>query len=224
MRFRSRSVAFSRPVVALLVCACAICAQGVGVAPSAAQGEGADALLEAFAHMPGLYARFHEEKHVALLSVPLESDGEIYFAPPGRLMRKVTSPTPSSALLEGDRLTLVSPGERRQLDLGDNAVVRGFVGAFRDVLAGDRAALERSYRVVYHAEGEAFTLTLTPRRAELSRLLRTLTLRGTGRRLTSIHMVEANGDETTTTFSEVDAARRYSAAEQARIFRLPDAR
>jgi len=182
----------------------------------------ADTLLHTFASMPGLYARFHEVKHVALLSLPLESDGEIYFAPPGRMMRKVNTPTPSWALLEGDRVTLVSPGERRELDLASSPVVRGFVGAFRDVLAGDRAALERSYRIEFHSEGDEFTLTLRPREPQLARFLRELSLHGRGRALTRIRMLETSGDITETTFSDVDPARRYSPAELTRLFHLPD--
>jgi len=180
------------------------------------------ALLHAFAQMPGLHARFHEVKHVALLTMPLESDGEIDFAPPGRLMRKVTSPTPSWALLEGDRVTLAAPGERRVVDLGTSPVVRGFVGAFRDVLAGDRAALERSYQLEFSTRGDEFTLRLRPRNADLSRFLQELTLHGRGLALTRIHMVETSGDVTDTTFSDVDPARRYTAHEIATLFRLPD--
>jgi len=189
---------------------------------SAASHPSVDALLRAFAAMPGLYARFHEEKHVALLSLPLESDGEIYFTPPGRMLRKVTSPTPSWALLEGDHVTLVSPGERRVLDLGQSPVVRGFVGAFRDVLAGDRAALERSYTLDFSSAGDDFTLTLRPREAQLSRFLRQLSLHGHGLALTRIRMVETSGDVTVTTFTQVDPARHYSADEHSRLFRLPE--
>jgi len=192
------------------------------VAAQPAAHPSVDALLRAFAGMPGLFARFHEEKHVALLSLPLESEGEIYFAPPGRMLRKVTSPTPSWALLEGDQVTLVSPGERRVLDLAQSPVVRGFVGAFRDVLAGDRAALERSYTLDFSKTGDDFTLTLRPRAAPLTRFLRELSLHGHGLSLTSIRMVETSGDETLTTFSEVDPARHYSADQLSRLFRLPE--
>lgn len=180
------------------------------------------ALLHAFAAMPGLYARFHEEKHVALLTLPIESDGEIYFAPPGRLMRKVTSPTPSWALLEAGRVSLASPGERRVVDLGTSPVVRGFVGAFRDVLAGDRVALERSYHLEFSTAGGEFTLRLRPKNPDLARFLQELNLHGRGLALTRIHMVETSGDVTDTTFSDVDPARRYTAADLARLFRLPD--
>ncbi|NOY92099.1 MAG: outer membrane lipoprotein carrier protein LolA [Deltaproteobacteria bacterium] len=193
-----------------------------GFAPRAHAQPGAapsvDALLHAFAAMPGLYARFHEEKQIALLSLPVESDGEIYFAPPDRLMRKVTSPIPSRALLEGDRVTLVSPGERRVLDLGTSPVVRGFVGAFRDVLAGDRAALERSYHLDFSTEGEEFTLTLRPKRPALARFLRELRLQGRAHSLTRLHMLETSGDVTDTTFTDVDPARHYSSDDLARLF------
>ncbi|MEM9195672.1 MAG: outer membrane lipoprotein carrier protein LolA, partial [Myxococcota bacterium] len=73
-----------------------------------------DRLLEGFSEMPGLSARFREEKRIALLAVPLRSEGEIHFAPPGKLLRRVNQPTESAALIEGDTLTLVSGGREER--------------------------------------------------------------------------------------------------------------
>ena len=45
-----------------------------------------ETLLAEFSHMPGLEARFREEKRIALLVLPLVSEGTIHFAPPARLV------------------------------------------------------------------------------------------------------------------------------------------
>lgn len=192
--------------------------------PSRALGQGPtmtlDRLLEAFSNMPGLSARFTEEKRMAMLVVPLRSEGEIFFAPPDRLLRRVTSPRESRALIVGRRLTLDSGGRRQEIDLGQNAMVEGFVDTFRHVLAGDRAALERTYRIAFVTEESGWRITLSPKTDALSRFLRDMVLEGDGRSLRTMTMNEANGDTSVTTFSEVNPRRRFSAAEAARIFSI----
>ena len=180
-----------------------------------------DALLERFAAMPGMSARFREEKRIALLSVPVRSEGVLYFTPPGKLLRKVDGPTPSVALLDGDRLTFASAGERQVVELGESPVLAGFVESFRYVLAGDRQALERTYRVAYDTEGAEWTLTLRPRNADLRRFLREMVLKGEGYAVKTMKMVEVSGDTTMTELYEVNPRRRFSAAEVRNLFRVP---
>jgi hypothetical protein len=116
-------------------------------------------------------------------------------------------------MCQGDRV--------EDLSIEDNAVLRGFVDSFRAVLAGDREALARFYRAQY-APGEdgSWELTLRPRGEALSRFVREIRLRGHGVSIAEMHMVEVNGDETRTTFSEVDTARRFSPAQVRQIFRI----
>lgn len=177
-------------------------------------------LLRAFSSMPGLSAKFTEEKRMAMLAVPLVSEGEILFAPPDRLLRKITSPTASTALLVGSRLTLDAGGRRQEMDLSQNAVVEGFVDTFRHVLAGDQAALEETYRTAFEANDDGWRLTLRPKTAALRRFLRDMLFEGEGSSLRTMTMNEANGDTSVTTFRDVNARRRFSDAERARLFHL----
>jgi hypothetical protein len=100
-------------------------------------------------------------------------------------------------------------------------LVRSFVDTFSRLLAGDRVALEQTYRVTY-TPGEAgrWTMTLTPKSAPLDRFLREIRFEGQGVALERMVMSEVSGDVTTTTFSNVDTRRRFSAEEAARIFSL----
>ncbi len=193
-------------------------------APLGAQGGRApdlDSLLRSFRGLPGLSARFREEKHVALLAAPLRSEGEIHFAPPGRLLRRVTTPSPSVALIADGRLTFASEGQRQQFDLAGQPLVAGFVDSFRHVLAGDRRALEASYRIAYERRDDgSWVLTLRPRGAPLDQFLREMTFEGRGVRVTRMRMVEVSGDETRTEFFDVDTSKRWSPDEVRRVFRV----
>src|SRR5689334_3239312 len=57
--------------------------------PEAAVAIDATGLLRAFSGMPGLEARFREEKRIALLARPLTSEGRLFFTHPGLLLRRV---------------------------------------------------------------------------------------------------------------------------------------
>ncbi len=180
-----------------------------------------DRLLASFRGMTGLSARFVEEKTIALLAAPIRSEGEVHFAAPGTLMRRVTAPTASAALIERGRLTMLANGRRQEIDLTSNAVVGGFVSSFADVLAGDRVALERTYRVDYSrlASGD-WKLTLRPRGAPLNQFLSEMEMVGRGRGVSSMRMLEVSGDVTVTTFQDVQLDRRFSDEERRRIFGL----
>lgn len=191
------------------------------VSPARAQGTELDALLASFRGMTGLSARFVEEKTIALLATPIRSEGEIHFAAPGTLMRRVTAPTTSAALIERGRLTMVANGQRQEIDLTSNAVVGGFISSFADVLAGDRTALERTYRITYaRLDGGDWKLTLRPKGAPLNQFLTEMEMIGNGRSVKTMRMVEVSGDVTLTTFRDVRLDRRFSDVERRQIFRL----
>ncbi len=177
-----------------------------------------DALLEGFQSVTGLHARFREEKHIALLAAPLTSEGEIFFARPGGLLRRVTEPTPSEALIANGRLSLRSGSERQDIDLTQNPVLSAFVQSFQHVLVGDRAALERAYEVQYSHDGAAWSLRLRPRNRQLREFLQEMTLSGNGTSMQEMVMLEASGDRTTTRFFDVDLNRSFSASERRSLF------
>jgi outer membrane lipoprotein-sorting protein len=182
-----------------------------------------DSLLARFAAMPGLEARFTEEKRIALLAMPVRSEGQLFFAPPGRLLRRVERPEPSVALIDGDQLRMRQGDRTETISMSNNAVLRGFIDSFRAVLAGDRAALERYYRaelVPLPDRADGWELRLRPRNRDLARFLRQIRMRGDGVTLREMWMTEVNGDETHTVFADVNTARRFSRSEAGRIFRI----
>lgn len=183
-----------------------------------------DALLARFRALPGLSARFREEKRIQLLAAPLVSEGTLDYAPPSRMVRRTASPAASTALIDGAQLRFSDGNGQQSLDMNTMPVVRQFVDSFLAVFAGDRAALERAYLMEFRATDaaspERWSLTLRPRAPALQRVFREVALRGDGVALSSMLVRETSGDETETTFREVNHARRYTAEEQSRVFRL----
>jgi hypothetical protein len=213
----------SRRPSSALASVLAVLALSAACAPRArAQAPTLDGLLARFAALPGLEAGFREEKRIALLAVPVRSEGRIYFAD-DRVMRRVERPDPSLALIADGRLRMRNGDRTEELDIDENPVLRGFVDSFRAVLAGDRARLDRFYRAELTAgEGEdGWQLRLVPRDAALRRFLREIRMRGDGVTIREMRMVEVSGDETRTEFFDVNTQRRFSASEARRIFSVP---
>jgi Outer membrane lipoprotein carrier protein LolA-like len=194
---------------------------------SAADALTLDALLARFRAMPGLFARYREEKHIALLAAPLVGEGTVHYAPPRRIARHALTPAPSSVVFDGSVLRFGDASGEQRIDVGSNPVVRAFIEVFLDVLAGDRAELERTFVVTYRAgdaahagDRDRWDLSLVPRAPALLAILREVRLAGRGTVVSEMHILEASGDEGVTTFSDVDPAHRYSTAEAARVFRV----
>jgi hypothetical protein len=231
----------ARPAIWLGIVAAALAAfasfAGRAGAPRAAgaelsQGEAAgvdlESLLAQFAAMPGLTARFREEKRIALLREPLVSHGVLYFAPPDRLLRRVRKPVESSLLLHGGTLSLGSARGTRTIDLGSNPLVRSFVDSFRLLLAGDLEALRASYRVRFQAAEAAggptqrgWEVRLEPLLPAVQQAIAWIRLSGRGRLLSELEVREVGGDVTLTRFSAVDPERHFSDLELEKLFQPP---
>jgi len=180
-----------------------------------------DALLAGLAKAPGLHARFKEVKHITLLQQPLVSEGSIYFAPPARFARRTEKPIPSTLIVDGNQLSFGDADGHESLNLGANPVAKLFADSFVMLLSGNRAGLERIFKMdLGPAPGGAWRLVLTPRVAPMDKMIKKLELRGRGLNLEELDVHETSGDWTETAFTDVDLKRRYSAAEQARIFKI----
>lgn len=186
----------------------------------------AAALFRMFAATTGLEARFEEDKHLALLALPLQSKGKLYFwrpdrTQPGYLARIVESPEPSTVLITPTELRLQNRDGTEVIDLKRSDKVRNFISSLVRVFAGDEAALAKSYTIHFaHAEKDAagWTLTLVPRDKPLNQMLASLTLTGQGEAVVLIQVAEPNGDRTVTRIVAADPARKFDAAEQKRLF------
>lgn len=194
-------------------------------APTAATAPTSDMtraeLLAGFRAMPGLFARYKEEKTMALLVAPLRSEGTLHFVRPHRLARHQTGPSKASVVVDGDTLRFGDDHGERAIDLAQNPVVRLFVETFARVLAGDEKALEAIYTVQFTpGPGRTWALRLAPKDPRMARLVESIELRGKETALQSMVIAEVGGDRTVTTFFDVDTRRTYSKRERDRLFRV----
>lgn len=154
------------------------------------------ALMARLAAVPERRATFREEKRIAALTDPLLSTGTLLYRRPGRLEKLTTWPDQESLVVDGDQVVLTEGNDPpRAVPLSADAGLRALVDAFRAPLAGDLAALTRSFRVQGDGSAAAWQLDLTPVNPAVARFLRGVRVVGSGAELRSIAVVQANGDE-----------------------------
>ena len=182
-----------------------------------------DALLSAFAAMPGLEARYVEEKTMSLLAVPLESRGTIFFAPPGHLLRRVESPRPAELLISEGTLRMREGDKVQELDLARRGDVRPLIESLLWLFTGDHAALEKAFHVRFEASasgesGSRWTLSLRPRRAPLDKLVGELRLTGEGLAVKTVEVLESSGDRSVMRILDADPRRTFDPSEKRALF------
>lgn len=193
-------------------------------AKAAAAAPRLDELLGQWKRSPGLYAKFRDEKHLAMLDAPLVSEGTIHFAPPQRLARRTETPIASVLVIDGNKLSFGDAQGRESMDLGTNPVARLFVDSFIKLLEGDRQGLEKMFRVELSGRaGGGWQMRLVPRISPMDKVIKELVIvgTGTGAALSEMDVRETSGDWTHTVFTAVDVNRKYTPAELERLFRPP---
>jgi hypothetical protein len=129
-----------------------------------AQGWDLEALMSAMAQVPASQTRFVETRHLAMLTNPIELKGSLRYERPNRLAKQVQSPFQELISIDGETVTLVSrKGDQRVISLSEQPALTALVEGLRATLAGDRAQLERHYKLSFSGPRDSWTLRLAPR-------------------------------------------------------------
>jgi hypothetical protein len=180
-----------------------------------------DELLHHMASTRGVVAEFREVKTLALLAEPLEARGTLYFQPPDRFVRVTREPAATRLALVGSRMRFEDATGVNDVDLAENPVARQFADNLVALWRGDRARLERLYRLEFRAEGPRWELGLVPRGAPLDRFIARIQLRGDGATMREMELLESDGDRTLTHFEKSDVDHAFGAAEARAVFGTP---
>lgn len=164
-----------------------------------------DQLMAALAQTRSAHASFEESKSIAILDHPVQSSGELFYSAPDQLEKRTLKPKPESMLLQGNQLTLDQRGRKKVLQLDRYPEVATFIDSIRGTLAGDRAALERSYALSLDGDAQAWTLTLLPRDLKAKQLVSQIRMQGSQGQLQRIAIHQADGDSSLMTITPLAA-------------------
>ena len=163
-----------------------------------------DALMKSLAKHEGGRARFVETKNIALLDKPVVSSGELRYQPPARLEKRTLKPKPELMVLDGDHLLLERGKQKFNVRLPELPEALAFVDSLRGTLSGDRATLERNYKLRLDGNERRWTLDLLPNDQRMAAFVLRITFGGSGNQVEWIRYLQADGDSSTMTIEPVE--------------------
>ena len=153
-----------------------------------------DQLMRGLAQTRSDRARFVEKKSIAMLTRPVESSGELFYSAPDHLEKRTIKPKAESMILDRGMLTIEREQQRHVLPLQDYPELAAFIESIRATLAGDRKALEHSYRLALEGSVERWSLQLLPVDEKIQSVVRRIRISGVRDTLRSIEIIQADGD------------------------------
>ena len=149
---------------------------------------------------PGTY-RFAEERYLQYLTEPLRLEGTLSYTQEGQLVRRVTSPRPEQAVIDGNLVTIhinkMDPPVR--VLLSEQPVLNALILALRATLTGDLAMLKENFKTQLMGSEQAWSLRLIPDSNDLRQSVDGVLIEGRANEIRTIEIVEANGDRTVIT-------------------------
>jgi hypothetical protein len=168
---------------------CVIAGSSVAAAPF-----GIAQLMQMMAENKPGNATFSEKKYLAVLDKPVESSGELRFIPPNRLEKRTVKPKPEMLVLDGDQIQVERRGKKHVLQLANYPEISGMVESIRATLAGDRATLERIYRLTLQGGSNAWVLNLVPLDGRVASIVTRIRMEGVRDEVRRMEILLADGD------------------------------
>jgi hypothetical protein len=157
------------PIAALLSAASTLAATDV------------EALIAKLARPAPSQVAFKEVRFSSLLRAPLVVSGELAYAGPRSLDRRVLEPYREHTAIRGDSVRVEREGApARTFALRRAPELRGLLSSFAALLAGDHQTIGREFETELSGGAERWTLTLTPRDARARKKLQRIVIEGAG--------------------------------------------
>lgn len=155
-----------------------------------------------------LAGEFTQRNQVKLFKQELTSKGKLYFEKPRRIRWEYTAPDPSVMILDGNKVTLTTPGEPpQQFDLAKDPTMRAIFDQLLTWLGpGSLDKAHADYVISGSGAPATPSLVLTPRpQSAVGKAFARIELRLDGKTwlIRSILLVEKNGDEKEITFGKL---------------------
>ena len=161
----------------------------------AAQPVDAGWILRALAQPVPARTAFVELRGSPLLKAPLRIEGEYRRPDNDSLVREVRSPYAETTTLRNGEAIIVRTGKApKKFSLARVPELAGLQASFGALLSGDRASLEKHYRLTTKGTRQQWTLLLDPVDAQATAGVRDITLYGRGAELRCIETRPLKGD------------------------------
>ncbi|HEY9034021.1 MAG TPA: outer membrane lipoprotein carrier protein LolA [Pseudomonadales bacterium] len=139
-----------------------------------------------------LHGRFVQQKHMAVLAVPLVSQGAFTVVRDHGVIWQTEKPLASRLLINKDGI--------RGADIGDSRAMAYIGNILHAILSGDLSALEQQFEIAASSSENRWQLQLVPRSSLLKKAIMAIELQG-DQHIRQLQLQEAGGDRTDIVFS-----------------------
>lgn len=171
-----------------------LCALMLPVTSAVGETDEFNRLMELLKSRGRTHSEYIEQQFSSLLKRPLESRGELIYEPPDRLEKRTIEPRVESLVVDGDQIVMQRGRRRHEWNLHDYPPIAPFVASIRATLAGDRAGLERVFRVEFAGSLARWAMVLRPLDPALAKSVAEIHIDGARDALLHIEIRQSDGD------------------------------
>jgi hypothetical protein len=153
-----------------------------------------DSLMSLLAKRQHGHVTFVEEHVLRVLDRPVESSGELLYDAPDRLEKRTLKPKPESLVLEHGVITAHRGHRTYVLNLSDYPQIVPLIDSIRATLAGDRAALERIFKIDFEGDLTSWQLLLAPFDPTIAKNVKQIRIAGARDAIHTVAIQQADGD------------------------------
>jgi hypothetical protein len=172
------------------LCLLLLCLAGTSVAATSE----VDRVMQLLARRQHGHVTFVEEHFLHVLDRPVESSGELLYDAPDRLEKRTLKPRPETLVLEHGVITAHRGRRTYVLNLSDYPQIVPLIDSIRATLAGDRASLERIFKVTFDGDLEHWKLLLVPSDSTVAHSVKEIRIEGARDAIHSVEIQQADGD------------------------------
>jgi outer membrane lipoprotein carrier protein LolA len=186
---------------------CAFLAAALTLAASSCRAEAVDAdtgLVQLMQHLSQRqhgHVGFVERQFIAILDRSTDTSGELFYDAPDYLEKRTLKPKPESLILDRGTLRIHRGNRTVVLSLRDYPQIAPFIDSIRATLAGDLAALNRTYTLSFTTVTDGWHLALVPRDVKLAAAVAKIQVSGVGDVIHSVEFERPGGDHSVMSIS-----------------------
>lgn len=160
-------------------------------------------LMQLLAQNQSAHSSFVETKSIAILDKPVTSSGELFYTAPDHLEKRTLKPKAETMVLDQGTILITRGSKNYRLQLQDYPALAAFIDSIRGTLAGDAAALQRNYTLKLQGAMAHWTLQLLPANEQIKTVVQRISISGEKGELRSIEILQADGDSSVMTITQL---------------------
>jgi Outer membrane lipoprotein carrier protein LolA-like len=155
-------------------------------------------VLKEIAAKPVSKQRFVERKFIAQLDSPVDSTGELAYAPPDKLTRRAITPYAELTTIDADQVTIERNGRKQTIAIAQVPQLAALATTLTAVIKGDPSPLVKRFQVQAKGTLAQWSFVLLPRDAKSVGWLREIRISGQQGVLEIFELQLADGDRSVT--------------------------